>query len=70
MGHCTTKDKDNDQNLKLFSPLNIAIPKDKIPVTESLKDTYNRVLLFYEKFIKKNLELDKNIIISARMEIL
>ena len=59
------KIKDNDQNLKLFSPLNIAIPKDKIPVTESLKDTYNRVLPFYEKFIKKNLELDKNIIISA-----
>ena len=51
--------------MKLFSPLNIAIPKDKIPVTESLKDTYNRVLPFYEKFIKKNLELDKNIIISA-----
>ena len=59
------KIKDNDQNLKLFSPLNIAIPKDKIPVTESLKDTYNRVLPFYEKFIKKNLEHDKNIIISA-----
>ena len=59
------KIKDNDQNLKLFSPLNIAIPKDKIPVTESLKDTYNRVLPFYEKFIKKNLELDKNIVISA-----
>ena len=59
------KIKDDDQNLKLFSPLNIAIPKDKIPVTESLKDTYNRVLPFYEKFIKKNLEHDKNIIISA-----
>ena len=57
--------KDNDENLKLFSPLNIGIPKDKIPKTESLKDTYNRVIPFYEKFIKKNLELEKNIIISA-----
>ena len=39
------------------------IPEDKIPSTESLKDTYERVIDFY----KKKIEIinDKNILISA-----
>ena len=39
------------------------IPEDKIPNTESLKDTYERVIDFY----KKKIEIinDKNILISA-----
>ena len=39
------------------------IPRDKIPDTESLKDTYNRVVEYFKKNISK--KLDKNILISA-----
>jgi 2,3-bisphosphoglycerate-dependent phosphoglycerate mutase len=55
----------NEKNQFLFSPLNNKIPKDLIPLTESLKDTYNRVIPFFEKKIKPNLQNDKNIIIAA-----
>ena len=55
----------NDKNLSLFSPLNANIPKDKIPLTESLKDTYDRVVPFYDKEIKKYLIQNKNVLISA-----
>ena len=50
-----------------YHPSNIEIykniPQDKIPSTESLKDTYKRVIDFY----KKKIEIlnDKNILISA-----
>ena len=50
-----------------YHPSNIEIykniPEDKIPSTESLKDTYERVIYFY----KKKIEIinDKNILISA-----
>ena len=50
-----------------YHPLNINIyknvPKDKIPDTESLKNTYERVIPFYKKNIEP--KLDKNIIVSA-----
>ena len=50
-----------------YHPLNIDIyknvPRDKIPDTESLKNTYERVIPFFEKNIEP--KLDKNIIISA-----
>jgi 2,3-bisphosphoglycerate-dependent phosphoglycerate mutase len=36
-----------------------------IPFTESLKDTYDRVVPFYESEIKKNLVDNKNVLISA-----
>ena len=51
----------------IYHPSNIEIykniPEDKIPSTESLKDTYERVIDFY----KKKIEIinDKNILISA-----
>ena len=48
-----------------FSPLNASIPMGMTPFTESLKDTYNRVVPFYEDEIKKNLLDNKNILISA-----
>tara|TARA_B100001121_G_scaffold293328_1_gene295823 strand:+ start:39 stop:758 length:720 start_codon:yes stop_codon:yes gene_type:complete len=51
--------------IEKFSPLNDGIPKNKIPLTESLKHTYERVIPFYDLEIKKNLELRKNILISA-----
>ena len=56
---------ENDKNQSLFSPLNFGIPQDLIPLTESLKDTYNRVIPFFESKIKPNLRNDKNIIIAA-----
>ena len=50
-----------------FHPLNIEtykeIPTDKIPDTESLKDTYERVIEFYKSDIENN--KGKNILISA-----
>jgi len=49
----------------LFSPLNSSIPVGMSPFTESLKDTYDRVVPFYENEIKKNLSAKKNILLSA-----
>ena len=50
-----------------YHPLNIEryndIPRDKIPDTESLKDTYNRVVKYFSENIKKN--LDKNVLVVA-----
>ena len=51
-----------------FHPLNIDaykdIPRELIPDTESLKDTYERVMRYYEKELKDKLK-DSNILISA-----
>ena len=52
-----------------YHPLNIEIykniPKDKIPDTESLKNTYERVIPFYLKNIEPLIQNKKNILISA-----
>ncbi len=56
---------ENDKNLTLFSPLNTSIPLGMTPFTESLKDTYNRVIPYYEKEIQKHIKEEKNILISA-----
>ena len=56
---------ENDKNHSLFSPLNINIPESLVPLTESLKDTYNRVIPFFENKIKPDLQKNKNIIIAA-----
>ena len=51
-----------------YHPINIetykSIPKEVIPDTESLKDTYERVTKYFKEEIEKKLE-DKNILISA-----
>ena len=51
-----------------YHPINIEtyseISQNIIPDTESLKDTYERVLKYYQNVIKKKL-IDKNILISA-----
>jgi len=51
----------------LYHPINIItykeIPVERIPDTESLKDTYERVIKFYNKEIQNN--ISKNILISA-----
>ena len=41
------------------------IPKDKIPDTESLKNTYERVISYYLKNIEPLIQNEKNILISA-----
>ena len=51
--------------LENFSPLNGGIPQNKIPLTESLKSTYDRVVPYYDIEINKNLKNGKNILISA-----
>ena len=56
---------ENDKNQSLFSPLNASIPQEMIPLTESLKDTYNRVIPFFENKIKPSLQDNKNIVIVA-----
>ena len=51
-----------------YHPINIEtyknIPKEIIPDTESLKDTYERVINYFEKEIKKKLK-NNNVLISA-----
>ena len=52
-----------------YHPLNIdsykKVPTEKIPDTESLKDTYERVIEYYNSDIKNKLLEGKNIVISA-----
>ena len=52
-----------------YHPINIEIYKDipikNIPDTESLKNTYERVLPYFKREIQNKLEEKKNIIISA-----
>ena len=43
----------------------INIPISKIPSSESLKDTFDRVMPYYKKNIKPLLSSNKNILISA-----
>jgi len=52
-----------------YHPLNIdaykKVPREKIPDTESLKDTYKRVIEYYNEDIKNRLLDNTNILISA-----
>ena len=41
------------------------IPKEKIPDSESLKNTYNRVIPYYQKNIEPLIRNGKNVLISA-----
>ena len=56
---------ENDKNQSLFSPLNASIPLGMIPFTESLKDSYKRVIPYYENEIQKHIKENKNVLISA-----
>ncbi len=56
---------EDSNNQSLFSPLNSSIPLGMIPFTESLKNTYDRVVPYYEKEIKKQIQASKNVLISA-----
>ena len=57
------EEKSEYQNL--FSPLNASIPLGMTPFTESLKNTFDRVIPFYQNEIEKNLRENKNVLISA-----
>ena len=52
-----------------YHPINIKIykdiPRENIPNTESLKDTYDRVFPYFKKEVLNKLEDNKNILISA-----
>jgi len=52
-----------------YHPINIGtyktVPRDKILDTESLKDTYERVMEYYNSNIQNKLLDNKNILISA-----
>ena len=52
-----------------YHPINIEtyknVPLEKIPDTESLKDTYERVISYYKKEIQNKLIKNKNILISG-----
>ena len=51
--------------LKNFSKLNYLIPNEKIPRTESLRDTYNRVVKFYNDNIFSFIKSNKIVLIAA-----
>ncbi|PDH21318.1 MAG: phosphoglyceromutase [Pelagibacterales bacterium MED-G42] len=48
------------KNIKIYDN----VPRENIPDTESLKDTYERVIRFYKSEIENNI-VEKNILISA-----
>ena len=56
---------DNENNIISYGKLNQTISADKIPKTESLKDTYKRVIEYYSTRIIDHLVDDKTIIITA-----
>ena len=41
------------------------VPRDLLPLSESLEDTVNRVMPYYEEHIKKDLDAGQNILIVA-----
>ena len=55
----------NSPYLEYFSKLNYLIPHEKIPKTESLKDTYNRVIKYYNDNIFSFIKNRKSVIIAA-----
>ena len=59
-----TMDKSNP-NHAVHDPVYKNINKNLIPDTESLKDTFKRVIPYYEKNILSVLKKEKNVIISA-----
>jgi len=56
---------EKDHNSQLNNPLFKDIPKEKIPVGESLQDTVNRVNDFCKDILYKKLDKNKNILIAA-----
>ena len=55
----------NNKNISLFGSLNKTIPVDKVPNTESLKDTHDRVIKYYNETISNLFKKNKIVIIVA-----
>ena len=55
----------NNKNISLFSSLNKTIPVDKVPNTESLKDTHDRVIKYYNETISNIFKKNNVVIIVA-----
>ena len=55
----------NDKNISLFGSLNKTIPGDKVPNTESLKHTYDRVIKYYNETISDIFKKNDVVIIAA-----
>ena len=55
----------NNKNISLFGSLNKTIPVNKVPNTESLKDTYDRVIKYYNETISNIFKKNKIVIIVA-----
>jgi len=57
--------EENDRNNSRNDPMYSKISKGKIPMTESLKDTYSRVIPYFESEIEKYIREHKNILVVA-----
>ncbi len=55
----------NNKNISLFGGLNKTIPDDKVPNTESLKDTHDRVIKYYNETISNIFKKNNTVIIVA-----
>ena len=55
----------NNKNISLFGSLNKTIPENKVPNTESLKDTYDRVIKYYNQTISDIFKKNNVVIIAA-----
>ncbi len=55
----------NNKNISLFGSLNKTIPVNKVPNTESLKDTYDRVIKYYNETISNIFKKNNVVIIVA-----
>ena len=55
----------NNKNISLFGSLNKTIPVDKVPYTESLKDTHDRVIKYYNETISNIFKKNNVVIIVA-----
>ncbi len=55
----------NSQYLKKFSKQNLEIQSIKIPTTESLKNTYDRVVPYYKERVFAQIANGKNVLIAA-----
>ena len=56
--------KKNNKNISLFGSLNKTIPVDKVPNTESLKDTHDRVIKYYNETISNVFKKNEVIIVA------
>ncbi len=55
----------NNKNISLFGSLNKTIPENKVPNTESLKNTFDRVIKYYNQTISDMLKKNNVVIIAA-----